>query len=471
MKPVRKIILIGALLSGSVHSYGQESNTRMLTMQDAFDLAIRNSAQLKVSELSTELARQKAEIVKLHKLPEISSGLNYGYLGDIQAWNPSFGEHTTVPTPHNLTQFSVTASEVIFRGGEVANSIAKATLEEQVAVLIHDKNQEDIKFLVAATYLDIYRLINQRKVYADNIWLSNERLKNILSLQKQGLVTNNDVLRTKLIISNLEVAEHKIDDNIKILNQRFNVVLGLDINQRLIPDTTLLAWSSGEEDIEKLMTEALENNKELKTAAKEIEIAETSLKIIGAGRYPTVSLFASNNLQRPFIYSIPPRDIYFNAWLTGVSISYNISSIYQSPRKIKAGRIHLAQSLAKEMLQKQNVEVAVNADLIKFNEAQFELATYTEDLLSAEENYRIVGKRYFNQLALLADLIDATNTKIEAELKVSNARINVVFPITSTGVDTGQRSRTNRSQRSKTSSGPTASLSAPRRDSATSPRS
>ena len=66
------------------------------------------------------------------------------------------------------------------------------------------------------------------------------------------------------------------------------------------------------------MADALENNKELKTSAKEIEIAQTNLKLIGADRYPRVSLFATNNLQRPFLFSIPPRDIYFNNWLAGV---------------------------------------------------------------------------------------------------------------------------------------------------------
>ena len=175
------------------------------------------------------------------------------------------------------------------------------------------------------------------------------------------------------------------------------------------------------------MAEAFENNKELKTSAKEIEIAKTNLKLIGARPLPGVSLFATDNLQRPFTNSIPATDIYYNTWIAGVSIKYNISSIYQSPRKRKAGKIQMEQSLAKETVQKQNVELAVNADLIKFNEAKDELATYIDDLKSAEENYRIVEKKYFNQLALLTDLIDATNTKIEAELKVSNARINVVF--------------------------------------------
>jgi outer membrane protein len=420
------IILMGLLMMGFPKAFSQ-GNLRILTIEEAFELAAKNSAQLKVSEKNTDLARQRVDIAKLGKLPEIATGLNYGYLSNTQAWNPSFDKHTAIPNPHILTQFSLQASETIFKGGEIANKLKKASLEEQVAVLNQEKDLEDIKFLVAAKYLDIYRSINQRQVYIDNITLSKARLKNILSLYRQGIVTNNDVLRTQLIISDLELAVRKTDDNIEILNQQLNIVLGLALEEKLLPDSNLLASAPEYGSLDKVIEEAFQNNKELKLAAKENEVAVKNLQLIGADRYPAISLFAENEFQRPYIYTIPAQDIYYNNYLAGISISYNIGSIYQSPRKIKAGKIQVEQSLAKETVQRQHVELAVNADWVKWNEAGYELDTYTSDLKSAEENFRIVEKKYFNQLALLTDLIDATNTKIEAELKVSNARINVVF--------------------------------------------
>jgi len=398
-----------------------------MTLPEAFRLALSNSVQLKVSKTETALAHQQIEITKLGQLPGISTNLDYGYVSNAQIWTPSLSEHEVGAIPHHFTQFTTEAAEEIFKGGEVRNDTKKATLEEQIALLAFEKNTEDIKFLVASQYLDIYRFINLRLVYVNNVKLSQNRLKNILTMEKQGMVTENDVLREQLTLSDLELAIRKTDNNITILNNQMNMILGLPADEQLVPDSTILNTATSVNDVESFIETAIQQNHEIKISGTKVKVAETNLKLLGSDRYPAISLYAGSALQRPFLYNIPSIDVYYNIWQAGISIHYNISSIYQSPRKIRAGKIEIEESKQNNTLDIQNQETAVRVRYTQFKETEDELMTYQKDLKSAEENYRIVEKKYFNQLALLTDLIDATNTKIDAETKVTNAEIDKVY--------------------------------------------
>jgi len=422
------ILLIGYTTLSVTAIYAQESQKKqVMTLSQAFQLGLKNSTQLKISRSGVTAAHQQIEVYKLGQLPQISTGINYGYISNADIWTPSFSQHEKGSIPHHYTQFNTQAAEEVFRGGEVRNNIRKAALEEQIAILADEKHTEDIKFLIAGQYLDIYRLINLRQVYVNNVKLAENRLKNILTMEKQGMVTQNDVLRTRLILSDLQLSIRKIDNAIAIENNQMNVVLGLPADSSLVPDSAILRMKASAAGVDVFIHTAFEENHELKITAEKVRVAETDLKLLGSDRYPSVSLFAGSSLQRPFLYNIPSIDVYYNIWQAGVSIRYNISSIYQSPRKLKAGRIQLEESRQNDQLQRENQEVEVRARYIKFKEAGDELATSETDLKSAEENYRIVEKKYFNQLALLTDLIDATNTKIDAETKVTNAAINQVY--------------------------------------------
>jgi outer membrane protein len=428
MKNTFKLIFTAGLLSYCASLYGQDSlKNKVMTIKTAWDMALRNSTQLKIIAKNVEEVRQQTEIEKLNKLPAISTGLDYAYLSNANVWTPTFSKHIVGHLPHQYTQFSTTAAETVFKGGEVKNTILRSTFREQVAALTLGQNMKEIKLLVAAKYLDIFGLINQRQVYNNNIKLAQNRLKNVLAMQKQGMVTQNDVLRTQLTISDYKLSLVKVNDNISIYNKQMNMVIGLPDTALMVPDSSLLHMNLQDDGIDSFLQIAHTESHELKIAAAKNRIAETNIKLAGSDRYPEISLFSGNNLQRPYTNSIPAYDVFYNIWQAGVGIRYNISSIYQSPRKIKAARLQLEESIQNESLARQNLDVNVKADYIKYHEAVYELQTDEHDLASAEENYRIVEKKYFNQLALLTDMIDAANTKIEAELKVTNARINVMY--------------------------------------------
>jgi outer membrane protein len=428
MKKIYTAILISYSIMNTAGVMAQDSlSHKPITLSQIVTLAVNNSVQLKVSDKATELAKQRIEINKLNRLPVVSSSGSYGYISNADIWTPSFSHHQKGLIPHQDINLTVQAAEVLSKGGEITNSLKQASLEEQVAALAQEKNTEDIKFLVAAQYLDIFRYINLRQVYVNNVALAEHRLANILTMEKQGMVTQNDVLRTKLTLSDLRLAILKTDNTIAILNKQLNIVTGRPDSARLMPDSTLLKYQMPAKNLASFIEQGYQENHELKIAATENRIAETNIKIVGADRYPQVSLFSGSSLQRPYLNTLPATDIFYNVWQAGISVNYNISSLYQSPRKIRAGKIALEESIQKETLQKQNMEVNIGSQYIRYTEARDELTTYTTDLKSAEENYRIVEKKYFNQLALLTDLIDATNTKIEAETSVTNAEINTVY--------------------------------------------
>lgn len=398
-----------------------------LSIAEVCRLALDNSTQLKIAGTHTLLAKQNIYVQRLGKLPEISTSFDYGYLSNADVWDPGLSDHSKAGLPHPLTLFTVTATETIFAGSRINNTIHLAELGEQIAFLQQEKNEIDIKFLVIARYLDIYRLLNQRNVYINNTNLAKQRLKNILSLRKEGMVTLNDQLRTELTISDYELTTRKIANGVVELNNQLNMVLGLPDSARLRPDTTLLQQDLAQKTLNELLDDAWRENHELKITAREKEAAEIKIKLLKGERLPEIGLFAQSDLQRPFLNAIPSIDVYYNVWRAGVGVRYNISSIYQSPRKIRAGVTGLDLARQQDSLQRQNVRVDVRNAFIKYNESVDERDTYGRDLRSAEENYRSVERRYFNQLALLTDLIDATNTKTEAEIKLVNSEIGVVY--------------------------------------------
>ena len=53
--------------------------------------------------------------------------------------------------------------------------------------------------------------------------------------------------------------------------------------------------------------------------------------------------------------------------------------------------------------------------------------TLKKNVQLANENYEVVEKRYRNDIALVTDMIDASNQLLDAELQLVNAQINVIY--------------------------------------------
>ncbi|MFV0468127.1 MAG: TolC family protein [Dysgonomonas sp.] len=422
-----RVGLLLFILQAICNLSAQEKINKVLTLNEIFSLAAENSKQLKLSRAGIEIAEKATDVAKNARLPSIDASLSISYLGDGTIMDREFTDITRAPMPHFGNNFALEASQVVFAGGAISNNIAKTELKEQVAKLSYEKNQMDIRFMLTGYYLDMYKLINQRAVYVKNIEQTNMLIRQIKAKHKEGMALSNDITRHELTLQNYELALIEIDNNYDILNHHLIITLGLPYNVVIRPDTTLLDMNLSNTPLNDLMEVAQNNLPELKSAEVDIQIAEKDIKLAQADYLPSVAIVAANHLDGPITIEIPTINKNFNYWYVGVGVKYNLSSLFKSKKNVRLAKSQqLIASESRDVIAEQT-EMAIHTDAIRYRESFEKLNTYEKSFELANENYRIVNNRYMNDLVLITEMLDASNTKLNAELQVVNAKINIIY--------------------------------------------
>lgn len=399
---------------------------KQMTANEVAELAVKNHQQLKVSAQNIDIAKQNTNVTKLQKLPTITASTSQLYLGDAVAIDKDFSNSTNVPMPHYGSSYAVQATQLIFKGGLVNKSIELAGLREQLSELDLEKNKQDVKFLVISNYLDVYKILNQQEVFQNNKRLAQERLKNIQKFYQQGMVTRNEVIRGELAIKNLDQGILTLVNNKKILNYNLSIALGLPTDTEIIPIESLENKEAGI-GMEYYVNLAHGSNPAMKSAKTNRDVADKNIEIIKTDKMPTVAGFGGYTLQRPITTRNPVLDMYSGGWQTGVSLSYNIDNLYKTKERVKLGELQKTQANDAITLTEQNIDMAVNAAYVKYQESIQQADILNDAKKLAEENYNITEAKYLNQLAVQAEMIDAQNQKLQSELDYANAEINVLY--------------------------------------------
>lgn len=424
MKLKNKMTLL--VLSLLFSAASAQTTERKMTLDEVIELALENHTQLKLSRENIQIAKQQTRIAELQKLPSVTASANAFYLGDVLLLDKDMSKVATVDMPHFGNTYSVQASELIFKGGLVKKSIEMTELRTQLAELDHEKDTQNIKFLVTSAYLDLQKIINQKNVYLNNRKLATERLENVKKFYKQGMVTRNEIIRGELFLKNLQQGILVLENNRAALNYQLATAIGTSPDVLIEPVTSVSATPETQL-LQYYLDLAHQNHPVLKSAQTGIDIANKNIEIIKTDKMPTIAAFGGYNMARPVTSSLPAKDLYTNTWQTGVSISYNIDNLYKTKEKEQLGKYQLNQAKDLLVLQQQNLDVQTNAAYLKWQEALQQAQLYKESEALANENYRIIEAKYLNQLALQADMTDATNAKLEAELQYANSEINVQY--------------------------------------------
>ena len=426
----------------------QERVVQVMSLTTLYNLADQQSQQVRVSETALRAADEGVAAARSALLPSVDLSLQGSYTGNAFMLSRGFSTHGTtdyivpgvgvVPvangkqdTPHWGNSFTAQVAQVVYAGGAIRSGIRMAELGKEMAELDVEKNRQEVRFLLTGYYLDLCKLENQIEVVRQNIALTQKEIEQMKARREEGTVLQNDITRYELQLQSLELTLTKLTDATTIINHQLVTTLHLPEQTVITPDkheldTDINALSAIASQ-ETWQQTATDNNLGIRQATVATNLAEQKVKQAKAKSLPSIAVVAENQLYGPYTQDLIPKDCNINVWFVGIGIKYSLGNLWKNKHHIRQARIEQRQSQEALALAREGVENGVQANYTNLLTSYTEVKTQQKQVELAHQNYDVVQNRYQHELALLTDMVDASNMKLSAEMALVNARIGMLY--------------------------------------------
>lgn len=409
-----------------------------LSLKEAVDKGTANYGFVKAKSSYAKAAQETVKQAKRDYLPNLNLSAQQDYgtvngqngplygLGGLgvassglplpeQNWNAAFGALYLVNMNWDFFTFGRMKQRI---------NIAKADAQRQQKDFEQEQFQQKVK--IAGAYLNLLASQRLERSQIKNLERSQVVLNNAAIRVKNGLLPGVDSTLASAEVSRAKIALNQIKEQVKLQNNRLVELMGVEPVDFTV-DTTFVATVPKATIIGTNQADSL-NNPVRQFYKSRIELSNTQMGLYKKEYYPTFSVFGvyqargsgfSSNYaadQTSFTQNYadgidPTRQNY----LLGVGMTWNITSIARSSKKVSAQKL-ISQGLKEEYesvdLQLKAQEDAANVRL------DFAMQNYTEaprQVRAAQQAYLQRTTLYNNGLTNLVDVTQALYTLNRAE--------------------------------------------------------
>ena len=414
-----RLMLVASLVPVALFA----QSTKELNINQAIELGIANSKNLKLSQNKIDQAVAQLEVVKDNALPTANASFMYNHAEIPTSTFTLPGGGSSLQLPKRADAFVGTAAvqELVYGGGKLKYAKESTKLLADVARLDADKSKEEVTYAVINTYYALYKVSQSKKVVDQNLESIAAQIKQAQRFFEQGIVTKNDVLRFQLQQANVTLTQLDIESNRKVINYNLDILLGLPEDTEVkITDPNAGLKTAG--SLNEYIGLAMANRQELKQLDVQNRVAGFNVKSIRANTLPTVGVGANLYYINPSGNFIPPTNQYLMPVTLGATVSWNIASLWSNKNKVSEAKIQQSEITIQKDILSDNLKTDINKNFQNYQVAVNKIQVLETSINQATENDKLLASKYKNNVASVTDRIDAETLLYQAKINLEIAK-------------------------------------------------
>ncbi|MEO5996480.1 MAG: TolC family protein [Chitinophagaceae bacterium] len=396
---------------------------RKLTLQEAVDLSLKNSKQLKNSHAKTDESTAAVKEAMERRLPDVNVTGSYLHLNsphiNLKTGSDSASGNGGKQQKVKVSQAAygiVNLSLPIYSGFRIQYGIESAKYLEKATQLDAENDREGVIQNTIDAFSNLYKAKAAADLVKESLNQAQQRAKEFGNLEKNGLLARNDLLKAQLQASNTELSLLDAENNWKLSTVNMNLMLGLPEETILVPDSSSLKKSSDIKSIAEWEQLAVQNRKDASALSFREKAAITNVKAIKGELYPSLALTGG------YIAAYVPNLITVtNAVNVGLGVQYNIGSLWKTKSKIQQAQARVQQVQANEDMLNDAIRIQINQAYQNVVLSRKKIDVYQKAIEQATENYKITKNKYDNTLVTTTELLEAEVAELQAKLNYAFA--------------------------------------------------
>lgn len=418
------LLLFGVLFLGITSIEAQQKKS--LTLDEAIHLAWEKSNEVNLADAKVTTKKFQLQSVKNSRYPDLKAAAQYQRLTNaavdlkIKSENSDSNTPTKTPKVDQLVLGQINATLPVFSGFKLTNSIKVSDNLYQAATANALQTKEETALQVINYYVTLYKAQKTVELLNENYKSAQQRVNDFTELEKNEIVPKNDLLKTQLQLSNVQLSLDQANSDLNVVNYQLATLLKLDPNTTIeITESDLASFDKN--NIPTDENPALENRKDLEAIRFQEKASLANIKVARSGYYPSLSLIGGyTTLDLKNVVNVQ------NAINFGVGLSYNISDIFKNGTEVKVAKSQAEEVQNSEMMLTDYIKIQVKQALEDYDLAVKQNVVYTQAVEQATENYRILKDKYDNGLTDTNDLLEADVEQLSSKINKAVAKANVI---------------------------------------------
>ncbi len=419
-----KIIISTSLLLFSI-SLSQEA-LRKIDLETAIELALTQNRNLRIAEMEIDKSYSKLTETRSNLLPKINASGQY--TNNIKKPVIFLPPGTPFSRPGQAAVIEIGSDHAYT--GTISASLPIFSFPIYVSLSVAssgvDLAQESFRGTQLKTVADVkkafYGVLLAREVrnlMQISLKNANDNLENVKKMQKQGLVSEYDLIRAEVQVENLKPVVLQAENNFELAKNSLKIALGLDAYENIDIDGELNYQPYDIPDLNQTLNLLAQNNSDLKQLDIQVRMAKSLINLERSAHLPILAAFGN------YQYQAQANDLKFkdynwvNTQFWGLQLQIPIFNGFGTQAKVDQAQITYQQTLERQNLLTESMKIQAQNILYRIEQANKRITGQDKAVAQAEKGYEIAKSRYSNGLGTQLEVNDA-------ELALTQSKVNYI---------------------------------------------